>query len=106
MTSRKNIKIFYFSGVHVAKHMHVAGRGICISDWLVGFVTIPYISQRIKKQIIFCITNIASQALQLHVNIITCSLIYHVVDKECIVRCFIIMLLCVKTMELILFKRY
>ena len=29
MTSRKNIKIFYFNGVNVAKHWHVAGRGIC-----------------------------------------------------------------------------
>ena len=25
MTSRKNIKIFYFNGVNVAKHWHVAG---------------------------------------------------------------------------------
>ena len=24
-----NIKIFYFNGVNVAKHWHVAGRGIC-----------------------------------------------------------------------------
>ena len=29
MTSRKNIKIFDFNGVNVAKHWHVAGRGIC-----------------------------------------------------------------------------
>ena len=29
MTSRKNIKIFDFDGVNVAKHWHVAGRGIC-----------------------------------------------------------------------------
>ena len=29
MTSRKNIKIFYFNGVNVAKHWHVAGWGIC-----------------------------------------------------------------------------
>ena len=29
MTSRKNIKIFYFNGVNVAKHWHVAGPGIC-----------------------------------------------------------------------------
>ena len=29
MTSRKNINIFYFNGVNVAKHWHVAGRGIC-----------------------------------------------------------------------------
>ena len=27
--SRKNIKIFDFNGVNVAKHWHVAGRGIC-----------------------------------------------------------------------------
>ena len=29
MTSRTNIKIFDFNGVNVAKHWHVAGRGIC-----------------------------------------------------------------------------
>ena len=29
MTSHKNIKIFDFNGVNVAKHWHVAGRGIC-----------------------------------------------------------------------------
>ena len=29
MTSRKNIKIFYCNVVNVAKHWHVAGRGIC-----------------------------------------------------------------------------
>ena len=29
MTSRKNINIFDFNGVNVAKHWHVAGRGIC-----------------------------------------------------------------------------
>ena len=29
MTSQKNIKIFDFNGVNVAKHWHVAGRGIC-----------------------------------------------------------------------------
>ena len=29
MTSRKNINILYFNGVNVAKHWHVAGRGIC-----------------------------------------------------------------------------
>ena len=27
--ARKNIKFFYFNGVNVAKHCHVAGRGIC-----------------------------------------------------------------------------
>ena len=37
MTSRKNIKIFDFNGVNVAKHWHVAGRGISISDCLVAF---------------------------------------------------------------------
>ena len=36
MTSRKNIKIVYFNGVNVAKHWHVAGRGIC-SDCLVAY---------------------------------------------------------------------
>ena len=29
MTSRKNINIFDFNRVNVAKHWHVAGRGIC-----------------------------------------------------------------------------
>ena len=29
MTSRKNIQIFDFNGVNVAKHWHVTGRGIC-----------------------------------------------------------------------------
>ena len=29
MMSRKNIKIFDFNGVNIAKHWHVAGRGIC-----------------------------------------------------------------------------
>ena len=29
MTSRKNIKILYFNGVNIAKHWHMAGRGIC-----------------------------------------------------------------------------
>ena len=36
MTSRKNIKIFfYFNGVNVAKHWHVAGEVFAISDCLV-----------------------------------------------------------------------
>ena len=29
MTSRKNIQVFYLNGMNVAKHWHVAGRGIC-----------------------------------------------------------------------------
>ena len=29
ITSRRNIKFFYFNGVNVAKHWHVAGRCIC-----------------------------------------------------------------------------
>ena len=29
MTSRKNIKMFYFNLGDVAKHWNVAGRGIC-----------------------------------------------------------------------------
>ena len=32
MTSRKNIKIFDFNGVNVAKHWHVAGEVFAISD--------------------------------------------------------------------------
>ena len=35
MMSRKNIKIFYFNGVNVAKHWHVAGEVFAISDYLV-----------------------------------------------------------------------
>ena len=35
MTSRKNIKIFYFNGVNVAKHWYVAGEVFAISDCLV-----------------------------------------------------------------------
>ena len=34
MTSRKNIKIFYFNGVNIAKHWHV-GEVFAISDCLV-----------------------------------------------------------------------
>ena len=41
MTSRKNIKIFDFNGVNVAKHWHVAGEVFAISDCLV--VTYPNI---------------------------------------------------------------
>ena len=37
MTSRKNIKIFYFNGVNVAKHWHVAGEVFAISDCLVCY---------------------------------------------------------------------
>ena len=36
MTSRKNIKFFYFNGVNVAKHWHVAGEVFAISDCLVN----------------------------------------------------------------------
>ena len=35
MTSRKNIKMFDFNGVNVAKHWHVAGEVFAISDCLV-----------------------------------------------------------------------
>ena len=35
MTSRKKINIFYFNGVNVAKHWHVAGEVFAISDCLV-----------------------------------------------------------------------
>ena len=38
MTSRKIIKIFYFNGVNVARHWHVAGEVFAISDCLVGNV--------------------------------------------------------------------
>ena len=36
MTSRKNIKIFDFNGVNVAKHWYVAGEVFAISDCLVA----------------------------------------------------------------------
>ena len=36
MTSRKNINIFDFNGVNVAKHWHVAGEVFAISDCLVA----------------------------------------------------------------------
>ena len=35
MTSHKNIKIFYFNGVNVAKHWHGRGEVFAISDCLV-----------------------------------------------------------------------
>ena len=38
MTSRTNIKIFYFNGVNVSKHCHVAGEVFAISDCLVLFM--------------------------------------------------------------------
>ena len=38
MTSRKNIYIFDFNGMNVAKHWHVAGEVFAISDCLVCFV--------------------------------------------------------------------
>ena len=38
MTSRKNIKIFYFNGVDVAKHWYVAGRVFAISYCIVWHV--------------------------------------------------------------------
>ena len=42
MTSRKNIKIFHFNGVNVAKHWHVAGEVFAISDCLVSIVMAFY----------------------------------------------------------------
>ena len=39
MTSRKNINIFDFNGVNVAKHWHVAGEVFAISDCLVYIVS-------------------------------------------------------------------
>ena len=38
MTSRKNINIFDFNGMNVAKHWHVAGEVFAISDCLVIYV--------------------------------------------------------------------
>ena len=43
MTSRKNIKSFDFSGVNIAKHWHVAGEVLAISDRLVWYVRGVYI---------------------------------------------------------------
>ena len=39
MTSRKNINIFDFNGMNVAKHWHVAGEVFAISDCLVAIVS-------------------------------------------------------------------
>ena len=39
MTSRKNNNLFYFNGVNVAKHWHVAGEVFAISDCLVTIVS-------------------------------------------------------------------
>ena len=38
MTSRKNINIFEFNGVNVAKHWNVAGEVFAISDCIVYIV--------------------------------------------------------------------
>ena len=46
MTSRKNIKIFDFNGVNVAKHWHVAGEVFAISDCLVRIVCIVALYKR------------------------------------------------------------
>ena len=40
MTSRKNINIFDFNEVNVAKHWHVAGEVFAISDCLVANVSL------------------------------------------------------------------
>ena len=40
MTSQKNITIFYFNGVNIAKHWHVAGEVFAISDCLVHYVAV------------------------------------------------------------------
>ena len=45
MTSRKNINIFDFNGVNVAKHWHVAGEVFAISDCLVNNCHAHYQSQ-------------------------------------------------------------
>ena len=44
MTSQKKINIFYFNGVNVAKHWHVAGEVFAISDCLVTPVFSIYFS--------------------------------------------------------------
>ena len=41
MTSRKNIKIFDFNGVNVAKHWYVTGEVFTISDCLAN-IEIPF----------------------------------------------------------------
>ena len=38
VTSQKNIEIFDFNGVNVAKHWHVAGEVFAISDCLVTYL--------------------------------------------------------------------
>ena len=47
MTSWKNIKIFYFNGVNVAKHWHVAGEVFAISDCLVRLVIIGFLARAV-----------------------------------------------------------
>ena len=44
MTSRKNINIFDFNRVNVAKHWHVAGEVFAISDCLVQDVLRPCVN--------------------------------------------------------------
>ena len=55
MTSRKNIKIFDFNGVNVAKHWNVAGEVFAISDCLVYNLMYPKIIY-LKKIDIFNMT--------------------------------------------------
>ena len=47
MTSRKNINIFDFNGVNVAKHWHVAGEVFAISDCLVIIVSLVLVSSMV-----------------------------------------------------------
>ena len=49
MTSRKNIKIFDFNGVNVAKHWHVAGEVFAISDCLVLHVSVEFEAISIRR---------------------------------------------------------
>ena len=49
MTSRKNIKIFDFNGVNVAKHWHVTGRGSFFSLLNFVFKNVPGVLKRISE---------------------------------------------------------
>ena len=53
MTSRKNINIFDFNGVNVAKHWHVAGEVFAISDCLVLHAIQLYFFAQMLEHIIF-----------------------------------------------------
>ena len=70
MTSRKNIKIFHFNGMNVAKHWHVAGEVVVVilRHWI-GVVEITSnerCNQYVQSLKILCcgsVTDVATWAL-------------------------------------------